>query len=824
MNTSVITALRCALSILAITVSGFAQTQGETLYNGLTLPAGWLAPRAPTQEYRRPDYLVSPPAVIPIDLGRQLFVDDFLIEDTTLVRTPHRASMFAGNPILRPFQFPDLNPWAFPYSDGVWFDPADRLFKMWYMGGTGAQLSYAYSTDGKNWTRPVLPSAIPAGTNRVLDLGGGRDSNTIWMDLEDPDPSRKFKAFPYVAGSRVGIYFSPDGIIWTKQPQQIKTLNDRTTVFWNPFRKVWVNNIRGSASMPPIGWLPAQSVRARYYAESKDLRNWSPPEPYTTFWLAADQNDLPYLGPGGQPPQLYSMDAVAYESLMVGLFGFLHAGPEETPGYLPAPNLVELNIGFSRDGIQWDRPTRGVGATAFIPTSNSFGAWDGYNTQSVGGCFLVVGDELWFYFSGRSSQHYLPWQTTPSATGLARLRRDGFYSMDAAAQEGVLTTRQVRFSGNELFVNVDTPAGELRVEVLDSQNNVISPFTKANSVPVSVNKTLQKMSWSGASDLASIAGKPVKFRFHLTNGRLYSFWVTSHPDGASSGYVAAGGPGFAGPTDTVGNRNSGAATDVTAPEVAITFPVNNQKLTGTTAFTASASDDGSVAGVQFRVDGGDVGSEVTAAPYTIFFDPRSLKQGPHSLTAWARDGAGNAQLSATVIFQYTTLDTVPPAVSIASPSRDQAVTGTISLIAEASDSGGVAGVQFKVDGVNFGAELLKAPYALELNTMTLSSGPHSVNASARDASGNTQLSSSVPFVVAHNSVPPDHTPSTAAQSGRLAPAMGRVRDSVPALRIFGRLTPALSRTLEGQPVPGAIPPRRSQVQPGRFSHLYLPRE
>jgi hypothetical protein len=50
--------------------------------------------------------------------------------------------------------------------------------------------------------------------------------------------------------------------------------------------------------------------------------------------------------------------------------------------------------------------------------------------------------------------------------------------------------------------------------------------------------------WSGAADLAKVSGEPVRFRFHLTRGRLYAFWVTSSPDGASHGYVAAGGPGF----------------------------------------------------------------------------------------------------------------------------------------------------------------------------------------------------------------------------------------------------------------------------------------
>ncbi len=47
-------------------------------------------------------------------------------------------------------------------------------------------------------------------------------------------------------------------------------------------------------------------------------------------------------------------------------------------------------------------------------------------------------------------------------------------------------------------------------------------------------------------------GKPVRFRFHLTSGRLYAFWVSPETSGASQGYVAAGGPGFTGATDTTG--------------------------------------------------------------------------------------------------------------------------------------------------------------------------------------------------------------------------------------------------------------------------------
>src|SRR5947199_97809 len=40
------------------------------------------------------------------------------------------------------------------------------------------------------------------------------------------------------------------------------------------------------------------------------------------------------------------------------------------------------------------------------------------------------------------------------------------------------------------------------------------------------------------------AGKPIKFRFHLKNAKLYAFWVSGQESGASQGYVAAGGPGL----------------------------------------------------------------------------------------------------------------------------------------------------------------------------------------------------------------------------------------------------------------------------------------
>ncbi len=508
---------------------------GERLYNGVVMPKNFPPPTLPTQMARTPYYLNNPPLVLPINVGRQLFVDDFLIDRTTLQRTPHQPVIQTA-PVLTP---------GSPISAGAWYDPATQLYKLWYYNVTN-DYRYAYSTDGVNWTLPSILDGLIPGTNEVVPGG-----DTIWLDLEETNPARRYKSFGVDVGAgKVYVYFSADGIHWSaKQDFGITTLSDRTTVFWNPFRHVWVNSDRGSAALPATPLRAAQSSRGRFYSESKDLSTWTPSDPSKTYWTGADDQDPPYYGPGGENPELYNLDSVAYESVMVGMFSWFYPGLGYKDYQLPGPTLVELGVGFSRDGFSWYRPTRGAAANAFIPATNLAGTWDGFNTQSAGGGFLVVGDELWFYFSARTLQKPLD---GVFSTGMAKLRRDGFYSMDAGTTEGTLQTRTVTFTGSHLFVNADTSAGQLLVEALDESGNVLPAFSKGNCNPVRVNKTLQEVTWAGGNNLATLAGRNVKLKFYLTNGSLYAFWVTPSPQGASYGYVAAGGPGFTSAIDTVG--------------------------------------------------------------------------------------------------------------------------------------------------------------------------------------------------------------------------------------------------------------------------------
>jgi hypothetical protein len=492
-----------------------AEPEGELLYNGIRLPAPW-PPRIQDvpAEPVKPSYLTNPPAVIPIDIGRQLLVDDFLIADTTLRRTHHRPVYHAKNPVLTD---------GMVFSDGVWYDPQDKLFKMWYLtkGGT----AYATSRDGLVWEKPERD--VKKGTNLVQT--SQRDSSTVWLDHGEKDPKKRWKMFrsasrPEQKSWCLWVHFSADGVHWS-EPEPTGACGDRSTVFYNPFRKVWVYSLRH-------GW--GQPRRRRYWEARDDVvkeAQWGPNSaPF--MWCGSDKLDPP------RPdykvtPELYNLDGVAYESLILGLFTIWRGQFPERP----KPN--EVCVGYSRDGWSWDRPDR----RGFLPISETRGDWNWGNVQSAGGCCLVVGDQLFFYCSGRGNGN---------VTALAVLRRDGFASMDAGDAEGTLTTRPVTFRGKHLFVNIDAPSGELRAEVLDERNEVIAPFSAANCRPVRADTTRQGVIWKGAADLSALAGKTVRFRFRLSNGKLYAFWVSPSEKGASHGYVAAGGPGLNGPIDTGG--------------------------------------------------------------------------------------------------------------------------------------------------------------------------------------------------------------------------------------------------------------------------------
>jgi hypothetical protein len=93
---------------------------------------------------------------------------------------------------------------------------------------------------------------------------------------------------------------------------------------------------------------------------------------------------------------------------------------------------------------------------------------------------------------------------------------------------------------------------------------------------------------------------------------------------------------------------STTSVDTTPPTVSITSPANGATISGTTTVACNASDNVGVASVQLQIDGANVGSADTSAPYSFALNTASYANGSHTLTAIARDGAGNQTTSGSV--------------------------------------------------------------------------------------------------------------------------------------------------------------------------------
>jgi hypothetical protein len=430
------------------------------------------------------------------------------------------------------------------FQDGVWFDPRDRLFKMWYHAGAiwvTSTTAYAISRDGLAWERPRL-DVVP-GTNAVLPIAKDRqrDGGAVWLDHFTGDAQQRFKMYlffrptPEIGGQ---VYTSPDGIHWSTPitTSLVHPQSDNSTVHYNPFRKKWVYSLR-----------IYHGGRTRAYRECDDLlqgANWEKDE--AVYWAGTDDLDLP--DPQiGDSPQLYNLDMIAYESLMLGVFA-IHRGPaNELCSKLGTPKITDLTLAYSRDGFHWHRPDR----TAFLAATRKAGDWDRGYLHAAASLCTIVGDELYFYYGGWSGKSPAAGSHMYSGggVGVGLLRRDGFVSMDAERRTGTLVTRPITFRGKHLLVNVHAPNGELRAELLDEGGKVIEPFSTGNCRPIHGDSTRQPVAWKAEGDLAAVGGRPVRLKFTLTKGSLYSFWVSPDVLGASYGYVAAGGPEFHGPVD-----------------------------------------------------------------------------------------------------------------------------------------------------------------------------------------------------------------------------------------------------------------------------------
>ncbi|GEM_PF-597081 len=159
----------------------------------------------------------------------------------------------------------------------------------------------------------------------------------------------------------------------------------------------------------------------------------------------------------------------------------------------------------------------------------------------------------------------------------------------------------------------------------------------------------------------------------------------------------------------------------------------------------------------------DLGRNISASPASWTQFTKTFTAIPNTVAITVFHALLSSGSLTTDLYSLTHVDTLPPTVSLISPSGT--ISGSVNIAADASDESGISKVSFYIDGILFGTvggvgaavPSLPSPYTLPWDTTATSNGTHSLFAVARDTTGNTATSTTVSVVVNNTSPPANLT-------------------------------------------------------------------
>ena len=451
--------------------------------------------------------------LVPFRPGTELFADDANIGSMSGVkRTIHPATK-----LEKPVLVAD-KPWekskVYIYGT-VLRDEMSGQFRMWYNGGG---MAYAISDDGITWTKPELNLHPQDGKPSNL-LTVGHNNCFVLFDPADPDPGKRYKALDNTKMQNFVGFYSADGIVWKNYPQTPLV----------PYGSEISNGVRdprtGRYHLYIRPYIPrhfpknVNEKRLVAVTTSSDFVNWSEPK----IIISPDDVDDSWVKNPEQRTEFYGMSGFPYGNQYLGLLPVFRitkiheTWDKGTQSRYEGP--IDAQLVTSRDGLTWSRTQD---RTPVIPTGP--GEFDSGCIMNVAAVPVIVGDEIFYYYTALNTTHGGKAPPKKPTIALARWRLDGFVSLDAGDTEGVIETKPLD-RGGALEVNADASNGRLLVEVLDSSGKPIDGFSAADCTPVTTESVRHKIAWKGGNSLP--ADKPVKLRFLLTNGSIYSYTIGS---------------------------------------------------------------------------------------------------------------------------------------------------------------------------------------------------------------------------------------------------------------------------------------------------------
>jgi len=486
-----------------------------------------------------------------IDVGsrRELFVGGFLVD-----RLGGGAKLQLHHPVPREIVLVHDAPWEGSGSGYHSVFQDGNLYRMYYKAwhldvskgkvNTGSHplfCCYAESDDGIRWRKPELGLhefngstanniTIASGTMGAITVDAGHPA--VFKD-ENPDAPADARYKAIVRSPKPhGLHAlkSPDGLHWSPMADApvitSGAFDSQNLAFWDPVRKEYRAYWRiFTAGVTDVkNWKPG-GVRAIRTATSPDFLHWSEPV------------DVAYVDSPSE--HLYTNQIKHYYRAPHIFIGFptryIERGWSPSMRALPEPEhrqwraeaslrygtaLTEGLLMASRDGVLFHRWN-----DAFLrPGIEREGTWH-YGHQYIGWHVVetksdVQGapNELSLY----ASENY--WTGNSSELRRYTLRLDGFVSASAAMSGGELVTKPLVFQGKQLQLNFSTSAaGTVRVELQDAGGQPIPGFAEADCDEVFGDAIQRTVTWKGAPDVSSLAGKPLRLRFVLNDADVYAF-------------------------------------------------------------------------------------------------------------------------------------------------------------------------------------------------------------------------------------------------------------------------------------------------------------
>ena len=219
-------------------------------------------------------------------------------------------------------------------------------------------------------------------------------------------------------------------------------------------------------------------------------------------------------------------------------------------------------------------------------------------------------------------------------------------------------------TASEIATDRDTPIGATATDTVAPTVATVSPV--AGAIDVALSVTIGA-AFSEAMDATTISSSTVHVRdaasVAIAGSVSYdsvlqrAAFTPAAPLTAAATYTATVRGGTSGVKDLAGNPLAAdftwsfttvAPVDTTAPTLSWQSPAPGATVSGTVTVAASATDNVGVVGVQFKLDGANLGAEDTTAPYAISWDTAAVSGGSHVLSAVARDAAGNQGASTSI--------------------------------------------------------------------------------------------------------------------------------------------------------------------------------